>query len=352
MKLSLSGLVLVACVSCASSSDRFDPPHLVSNDAGAGSSAAPEGVVVDEVEIVRGVPDRNRDPAVVALAVGTTGLCTAALVSPRLLLTARHCVSRTVEQVMCPAAGVQILGDHDPKSLAVLVGDDVASARVAARGASLVTPGGVTLCDADIAFVVLDAPVTWVKPLPIRLRGPSKGERLRAVGFGRTHDGGPAGQKLVREHVRVLSVTHAEFAVGEATCQGDSGGPALDEETGEIAGVVSRGGPSCEGPGVHNLYTRADAFSWLVEEAFARAAGVDRGADAGAGTPAPKGTKQKPPSDVGGPCETGSDCAAGVCVTDGERKYCSRPCGTGDRCPTRYNCKAMPSGSSACINVR
>ena len=91
---------------------------------------------------------------------------------------------------------------------------------------------------------------------------------------------------MVREHVRVLSVSAAELTVGEATCQGDSGGPALDEDTGEVVGVVSRGGPSCEGPGVHNIYTRADTFSWLVDEAFAKVAGLDHDGETDGGAPA------------------------------------------------------------------
>ena len=91
---------------------------------------------------------------------------------------------------------------------------------------------------------------------------------------------------MVREHVRVLSVSAAELTVGEATCQGDSGGPALDEDTGEVVGVVSRGGPSCEGAGVHNIYTRVDTFSWLVDEAFAKVAGSITTARPTAGAPA------------------------------------------------------------------
>ena len=58
-----------------------------------------------------------------------------------------------------------------------------------------------------------------------------------------------------------LDTSAREFLVGEATCQGDSGGPALDEASGEIVGVVSRGGPACDAANAHNIYTRTDAFS-------------------------------------------------------------------------------------------
>jgi V8-like Glu-specific endopeptidase len=350
-------LLVTTVLACGASAEKSELRASVESTADAGIDAAgPPAAAADQVEIVSGVPDHNRDPAVVAVRIGTSSLCTGTLISPRLVLTARHCTSRTVEAVACPAPGVQVLADRDPSTLTILVGDDVASGHVVAHGVDVVAPGGVTLCDADVAIIVLDQPVKIVKPLPVRTHGVARGERVRAVGYGREGDGEAAGAKLVREHVRVLSVTPAELTVGEATCSGDSGGPALDESTGEVVGVVSRGGPSCEGSGVHNIYTRIDAFSWLVDEAFAKAAGLDHDGATDGGAPAtapPRGTKQKPPSDVGGPCEKGADCAAGICITNPEGKYCSRPCGTGDRCPAHYHCERVSSGpsASACIAV-
>jgi len=246
---------------------------------------------------------------------------------------------------------VQITGEERPSSLAIMVGDDLANARTVAHGVEVVKPSGVTLCEADIAFIVLDEEVKAVKPMPIGSRAPAKGDHVRAVGYGQDEDNGVAGKKLVREHVRVQDVTAAELLIGEATCHGDSGGPAIDESTGEIVGVLSRGGPSCEGADVHNIYTRVDAFAWLVEEAFTRAA-EEKAAetDAGLGSVRP-GTKEKPATDVGAPCARASDCGAGVCLTDGDTSYCSRECGTGDRCPTGYHCEDVDPSGKACVKA-
>lgn len=344
-KLAFGALLLAACASARD--DVSAPP----------APAAKQGIDVDRVEIVRGIADRGRDPAVVAIDIAGEGLCTGTLIAADVVLTARHCVAHTTEEVACPPRGPQVTTTRRASTLGILVGEDVEHAALAARGRLVLAPEGDTLCGADIAAIVLDRPVLEIKPLLVRTTGVAAGDHVRAVGFGIGEDGA-AGTKLLRAHVRVLGATASEFIVGEATCQGDSGGPALDEDTGEIVGVVSRGGPSCEGSGVHNIYTRADAFLDLVNEALAKArtpppdddrdGGDDVVVPRDAGKPKKPG-RSRPPTDIGGACSRGSDCAAGVCVRAGGGQYCSRTCGKGDRCPNGYHCEETASGSSVCI---
>lgn len=292
-----------------------------------------EPVAVDQA-ITHGALDRGRHPSVVALYIHDERgghLCTGAVVAPAVVLTARHCVAELrTEGISCPSRRAQLGQTVAPEAVFVHLGDDVHKGPFAARGRAIAVPPGDVLCDSDLALVTLDRPLA-LRPLGLA-RGvqPKVGDRIVAVGYGRTGAGGGEGLRRFRAEVPVLRVSPNELVVDESTCPGDSGGPALDPDTGTILGVVSRGSVVCDGAGARNVYTRVSAFLELI----------DRVTGAGSEpSPAP------PAGDLGDPCEAGATCASGVCAA-APAGYCSKRCGPEiGRCPNGYRC-ARRTGES------
>ena len=229
------------------------------------SSAAPDDATSEQDRIVGGTADHGKDPAVVAIDVGGKGLCTGSLIAPRWVLTARHCVSDTDEQVACPSNSPQVRGANRADTFTIFVGDDLKTAKPIAIGKRVVVPPSDQLCEHDMALIELDRAVTGITPLA--LASLSGVKSVRGVGFGKRGDSAAAGKKMTRSNVPVLAASAAEFEVGVLSCSGDSGGPALDSK-GRIVGVVSRGGPDCSGTNSRNIYTRVDAFHAIIDQAL------------------------------------------------------------------------------------
>jgi hypothetical protein len=264
--------------------------------------------------IVNGTLSGGEQDSVVALARFENGvrvgLCTATLVASNLALTARHCVSSTDASAACGSDGTAVVGamlhgDRPAASLAVYATtngaapDTTNEAGASAHGKLLVVDDATTICNHDLAFVVLDTSLGAPRS-PVRLAPPSTGDILTAAGFGITEVGALPSQRMQRANLALLGAGpmafpddarygagNAEFLVGESACSGDSGSPMFAHAAGAatpaaVVGVASRAGngqprdasnaaSTCLGASAHAVYAQLGENQALVLRAFAEA---------------------------------------------------------------------------------
>src|SRR5262249_2405349 len=120
--------------------------------------------------------------------------CSGTMLTPKLVMTARHCVATTDEKAACaqdgtPLAGGVVQGDFDPQKLYVFGGNQrpnfISGLATIVRGVETIDDGAKTLCNHDVALMITEKPVPGVKIAPIRLDGGAKkGETLTGIGWG------------------------------------------------------------------------------------------------------------------------------------------------------------------------
>jgi MYXO-CTERM domain-containing protein len=229
--------------------------------APACASAADEPVARQSQAIAGGTADvSHQDVFLLARESKNSGaLCTATLIAPNLLLTARHCVSPGTgdDRVLC---GESVLGDPYPPSAFFATNDAQPHNESPFFTATdvRVPVQGTDTCGYDVALIILaqNVPSDISVPAVPRIdREVEPGELYTAVGYGLNEDGDPNGVRMERVGLSVAcqpgscgdGVESTEFRGDTGICSGDSGGPALDAD-GKVVGVVSRGGPNCDTP--------------------------------------------------------------------------------------------------------
>jgi hypothetical protein len=220
-----------------------------------------------EHPVIGGTRDHANEAVMLVVHEGGR-ICSGSLVSPNVLLTARHCVSRklTGATLGCDrgadaASSPYFSDDESPSGLSVYKKSQysfTAPGPPDAVGTSVLHPESPAICNQDMALIILDRDIPGVRPLAVRQSNLVKvGEQVEAVGFGLAAVGAPidsaeaAGVRRSLTGLAILSVGptvaadgralgNSEFRVSRSGCSGDSGGPILSKSTGAVLGVMVR----------------------------------------------------------------------------------------------------------------
>jgi hypothetical protein len=346
----------------------------------ASRDPSPEGQT--RAPIVNGTIDTG-DVEVVALTDRGVDFCTGTLVSPRVVVTAGHCVE-----------GAPFT------SIDVFFGSNVASGTGTfihvIDGATAPGWDYDTLAN-DIAILLLESPAP-VPPKPIATEAMGSwavGQRTRLVGFGVTSGNGQTSGVKRQAETSITQVNDTDFKYDTSpgqTCFGDSGGPAYvtyDDGIERLVGVTSWGDQDCTVYGwdtnvghywtsfIQPFIAANDTAGTCADDGVciacetpdpdcADGCGANGSCQTGCASPDPDCDETcsagdgcqsgctprdpdcpSPTTGYGERCDTSDECASGSCVTSPDDltvKFCSHSCETSADCDAGQDGAAMICG--------
>jgi Trypsin len=177
--------VLFCCLMFSFACGDADSVPTLSEDALLGGSPATEATLDAVGALVHQGPDG-----------GFTAFCTATLVAPDVLVTAKHCV--TVDAT----GGSTFFADSSTPILFAIGPNSIKPKRTVKAKGALVSPvsdGGYPDLGSDVAVVFLAEKISDIKPLRLDgslLSDADVGKKYLAVGFGVNDQAGKLGQRL------------------------------------------------------------------------------------------------------------------------------------------------------------
>jgi len=279
-------------------------------------------------------------------------------VSPDVVLTVRHCISRlpgdapTCDRPFEDPAG-------QPNELWVATTPFTVAGAAWKNVKSWVVPESREVCGNDIALLVLSSPVIEAQATPatpvLTEAGFREAVAARTMGIAAygasSASGGDQGLRRSRFDIPVQCVPGnpafacggaleyidvREFTGGAGPCTGDSGGGAVPvRDRGRIFGVLSRGNLS-SGKCAEGIFERTDVWGWLIARTVLEAAPSADAAPGWARAAFPDAPKSGEYCRSGG-CEAGHECVS----FDGRRSFvCAARCDAG-ACSEGFHCESQ-----------
>ncbi|MDX2094281.1 MAG: S1 family peptidase [Kofleriaceae bacterium] len=188
--------------------------------------------------------------------------CSGVLISDRTVLTAGHCLNRSIHDTTINYAPVSSIDVYFAADMTTLTGKRRydAAARIIHSGFG----GGATN---DLGIIRLTESVAGVAPIAVLSQQPAVGDMLTVLGYGVGTNFGrrQVGHNLINTIIgRVFGFEPAD---GTSACAGDSGGPSLVERGGQqyVAGIHSSG--TCGDSTSYDM--RTDFYvAWIRDNAY------------------------------------------------------------------------------------